>query len=112
MPEARVPAEAFFVARTTGRPLQAQIREAVTEAVSSGRAPPGTRMPSSRRLAVHLRVARMTVTFAYQELVACGWLVAASRSGHRVAVTAPVARLHVGATARSHEGTGRDGAAD
>ena len=118
VPARCIPAEAFFVARTTGRALQAQIREAVIEAVASGRAPPGTRMPSSRRLAVHLGVARLTVTLAYQELVAGGWLAAVPRSGYRVASAAPVARLRATEAAPEERGrgagrrTGPGGAAD
>ncbi len=107
MPQACLPAEAFFVARTTGRALQAQIREAVIEAVAGGRAPPGTRMPSSRSLAAHLGVARLTVTLAYQELVARGWLAATPRSGYRVAHAAPVARLAATGTEGPRVASGR-----
>lgn len=108
VPEGRIPAEVFFVARTTGRALQVQIREAVTAAIAAGRALPGTRMPSSRGLAAHLGVARMTVTLAYQELVASGWLETKPRSGYRVAAKAPIPRLRLAQTSASHAAPGRE----
>lgn len=50
-------------------------------------------MPSSRKLAEHLGVARMTVTLAYQELVDQGFLETQSRSGYRVADSGAIPRL-------------------
>lgn len=52
-------------------------------------------MPSSRKLANHLGVARMTVTLAFQELVDQGFLEARSRSGYSVADTDAVPRLSI-----------------
>ncbi|RPE37285.1 GntR family transcriptional regulator [Streptomyces sp. Ag109_O5-1] len=54
---------------------------AVREAVRSGRLTPGTRLPSSRRLADDLGLARNTVANAYGDLVAEGWLTARGGSG-------------------------------
>ncbi|HCA84319.1 MAG TPA: GntR family transcriptional regulator, partial [Streptomyces sp.] len=48
--------------------------DALLDAVRTGRLLPGTRLPSSRALAVDLGVARNTVADAYGELVAEGWL--------------------------------------
>lgn len=53
-------------------------------------------MPSSRKLAEHLGVARMTVTLAFQELVDQGYLEAQSRRGYVVANTETVPRLSIG----------------
>ncbi|NEE02113.1 MocR-like pyridoxine biosynthesis transcription factor PdxR [Phytoactinopolyspora halotolerans] len=54
-------------------------------AIRSGRLGPGTRLPPSRALAADLAMARNTVSEAYAELVAEGWLVARQGSGTRVA---------------------------
>ncbi|MGW4644303.1 MocR-like pyridoxine biosynthesis transcription factor PdxR [Sphaerisporangium sp. NPDC004334] len=55
------------------------------DAVRGGRLPPGTPLPSSRTLARDLGVARGTITQAYDQLVAEGYLASRPRSGIRVA---------------------------
>ncbi|MEU8705173.1 PLP-dependent aminotransferase family protein [Streptomyces sp. NPDC048565] len=84
-----------------GGGLRSGLTNALREAVRTGRLTPGTRLPSSRTLAVDLGIARNTVADAYAELVAEGWLTARQGSGTRVArragVPEPVAR---GARAR------------
>ncbi|MFJ2396853.1 PLP-dependent aminotransferase family protein [Streptomyces sp. NPDC087843] len=57
-------------ARARGRALQAALREAVR----TGRLAPGTRLPSSRELAVDLGVSRGLVTETYEQLTAEGYL--------------------------------------
>jgi GntR family transcriptional regulator/MocR family aminotransferase len=89
--------------------LQAQIRETVVSAVLSGVLAPGARLPSTRRLSAYLNVSRLTVSLAYQELVAQGYLEAAERSGYAISPTAPVARLRAGSDDRA--GSGLDWAA-
>ena len=71
--------------------LQQRIRQMVTEGVLAGRFRSGQKMPSSRRLAVHLGVSRLTVTLAYAELVASDYLTALGRSGYFISDAAPVA---------------------
>ncbi|MFD7388629.1 PLP-dependent aminotransferase family protein [Streptomyces sp. NPDC059852] len=56
--------------RARGRSL----REALREAVRSGRLAPGTRLPSSRDLAADLGVSRGLITEAYEQLTAEGYL--------------------------------------
>ncbi|MFD2741448.1 PLP-dependent aminotransferase family protein [Sulfitobacter aestuarii] len=85
MPIQRVPPEIFFLDKSSDRSLQSQIRETVVSSILSHQAAPGASMPSSRNLASHLGIARMTVTLAYQELVAQGYLEARQRSGYLVA---------------------------
>ncbi|GAA3087988.1 hypothetical protein GCM10020254_35670 [Streptomyces goshikiensis] len=70
---------------SAGRGRRAGLVEALREAARSGRLAPGTRLPSSRSLAVDLGMARNTVADAYAELVAEGWLTARQGSGTRVA---------------------------
>ncbi|MGW0186194.1 MocR-like pyridoxine biosynthesis transcription factor PdxR [Streptomyces sp. NPDC003362] len=61
------------------------LTDALRDAVRTGRLAPGTRLPSSRTLAVDLGLARNTVAGAYADLVAEGWLTARQGSGTRVA---------------------------
>ncbi|MFI8880092.1 MocR-like pyridoxine biosynthesis transcription factor PdxR [Streptomyces sp. NPDC055243] len=61
------------------------LTDALREAVRGGRLAPGTRLPSSRSLAVDLGIARNTVADAYADLVAEGWLTARQGSGTCVA---------------------------
>lgn len=67
------------------RALQQQIRQTVVAAIESGRLQAGARMPSSRRLAEVLDIARNTAVLAYAQLVEEGFLVARERSGYYVA---------------------------
>ena len=64
--------------------LQAQIREKIIQGILSGSIPAGHKMPSSRRMAEQLSVARNTVVLAYQQLVDDGFLVTRERSGFYV----------------------------
>jgi GntR family transcriptional regulator / MocR family aminotransferase len=83
----------FFLDRSSHTALQAQIRQTVVSAVLSGDLTPGSRLPSTRRLSVNLHVSRITVSLAYQELISQGYLEANGRSGYRISMSAPVARL-------------------
>ncbi|GGK23130.1 GntR family transcriptional regulator [Deinococcus malanensis] len=64
--------------------MHAQLAKQVREAVLSGTLPAGTRLPGSRRLALHLGVTRGVVADAYAALVADGTLAATVGSGTRV----------------------------
>lgn len=64
--------------------LQAQIREKIVQGILSGSIPAGHKMPSSRRMAEQLGVARNTVVLAYQQLVDDSFLVTRERSGFYV----------------------------
>ena len=57
------------------------LEHALREAVQAGRLPAGTRLPSTRSLAAELALARGTVTAAYHQLVAEGYLLAVRGSG-------------------------------
>lgn len=84
-----VPVDTFFLDPETHGTLQARIQQIVAGAILSGRLEPGEKLPSSRRLASHLGVSRITVTLAYSELVANDFLIAHGRSGYFVSDTAP-----------------------
>lgn len=82
--------ETFFLNPDAQGTLQARIQQMVAEGILSGRFHFGEKMPSSRKLAAHLEVARITVTLAYTELVANDYLSARGRSGYFVSENAPV----------------------
>jgi GntR family transcriptional regulator/MocR family aminotransferase len=62
----------------------AAIERALRGAIAAGRLAPGTRLPSSRVLAVELGCARATVVAVYEQLVAEGYLTAKPGSGTTV----------------------------
>ena len=64
--------------------LQARVREILVAAILDGHLPPGGSLPSCRRLAKQLGIARNTVVLAYQHLVDEGYLVSRERSGFYV----------------------------
>ncbi len=68
-------------------PRQRVLHHRLREAILSGRLAPGTPLPASRSLAASLKIARNTVLFAYEQLVAEGCLLA-DRQGTRVALLA------------------------
>lgn len=84
-----IPAEAFFLPAGAAGTLQGRIRAMVVQGILSGRLRPGEKMPSSRGLAEHLGVSRITVTLAYADLVSSDYLTARGRSGYYVSETAP-----------------------
>lgn len=69
----------------TGSSLQSTLRDNLAEAILEGRIPSGTRLPSTRTLASELKVARITVSMAYDALEVRGLIVVRQRSGHYVA---------------------------
>lgn len=64
--------------------LQTQLRRMLVSAILAGQIPPGTPLPSCRKLARDLDVARNTVSLAYQELVEEGFLISRERRGYFV----------------------------
>ena len=71
----------IYVDPASGMGLQNQIRQRLVEGILNGSFPPGMKLPSSRKLAQQLEVARNTVVAAYQQLIADGYLVSRQRSG-------------------------------
>jgi len=81
--------ETFFLDPTVEGTLQARIQQMVAQGILAGRFRPGERLPSSRKMALHLGVSRITVTLAYTELVADDYLTSRGRSGYFVSENAP-----------------------
>lgn len=73
-----------------GEARQQRLYRLLKAAVLAGRLSPGLRLPASRQLAADCGMARNGVLFAYQQLVAEGFLVA-DRGGTRVAAFAVAA---------------------
>jgi len=70
-------------------PLVRQVYDAVLAEIMSGVLPAGARLPSVRKLAQQCSVSTLTVTNAYQRLVAEGHIQARPASGYYVALEQP-----------------------
>lgn len=81
--------DTFFLDPWAEGTLQKQVQQIVAEGILSGRFRPGEKMPSTRKLARHLNVSRITVTLAYTELQADDYLTSQGRSGFYVSTNAP-----------------------
>ena len=81
--------ETFFLDPSAEGTLQARIQQMVAQGILAGRFRAGERLPSSRMMAKHLGVSRITVTLAYNELVADDYLTSRGRSGYYVSDNAP-----------------------
>ncbi|MEM4988430.1 PLP-dependent aminotransferase family protein [Collimonas sp. H4R21] len=76
-------------AKGTGAPLNRQIYQAIREAILSQLLPSGWQLPSSRDLARELAISRNTVTYAYEQLIAEGYLETRAGAGTFIADTTP-----------------------
>lgn len=81
--------ETFFLDPNAEGTLQSRIQQMVAQGILEGRFRRGERLPSSRKMALHLGVSRITVTLAYTELVADDYLTSLGRSGYFVSDNAP-----------------------
>lgn len=84
-----IPAESIFLDQSADGTLQSQIRQLIASGILAGRFRSGERLPSSRALAKHLGVSRITVTLAYTDLLADDYLTSQGRSGYYVSDSAP-----------------------
>ncbi|MBC3489423.1 PLP-dependent aminotransferase family protein [Pseudomonas taiwanensis] len=75
--------------RQSGISLQRQIYEGIREAILQGHLPVDARMPSTRALAEHLKISRVTTSLVYERLTTEGYLYSKSGSGTYVADTLP-----------------------
>lgn len=85
-----LPVETFFLHPDAQGTLQSQIQQMIAQGILSGRFQRGEKLPSTRKLALHLGVSRITVTIAYTELLANDYLTSRGRSGYYVSDNAPV----------------------
>ncbi|MEP3686651.1 MULTISPECIES: MocR-like pyridoxine biosynthesis transcription factor PdxR [Sulfitobacter] len=84
-----LPVETFFLRPDAQGTLQQQIQQMIAQGILSGRFQRGEKLPSTRKLAAHLGVSRITVTIAYTELLANDYLSSRGRSGYFVSDNAP-----------------------
>lgn len=89
----QLPIEIILLREDEAPTLQGRLATAIVRAILEIGARPGTRLPSSRKLAQGLGISRMTVTLVYQDLVSQGYLETLPRSGIAVAATVPHRRL-------------------
>lgn len=72
---------AIVLDQNSKAPLHRQIYDQWREGILSGRFRPSERLPSTRELAATLEVSRSTVTLAYEQLIAEGYLESSQGSG-------------------------------
>lgn len=75
--------------RRQNRPVYGQLYDWFRTAITEGRMRPGQRLPSSRSVAAELRISRISVTNAYEQLLSEGYLETFVGSGTCVARTIP-----------------------
>lgn len=75
--------------RSAGSPVNRQLYQVIREAILAHVLPVGLQLPSSRELARELKMSRNTVTYAYEQLVAEGFLESRTGAGTFVADTVP-----------------------
>lgn len=88
-PAMAIPIDTFFLDPTTQGTLQARIQQMIAQGILSGRFKRGEKLPSTRKLANHLGVSRITVSLAYTELLASDYVEARDRSGFYVSENSP-----------------------
>ena len=87
---------AISVNRDCPEPLQRQLFETLRNAVLSSELMPGARLPASRNLARMLRLGRNTVSAAYEQLAAEGYVESVIGSGTRVSERASLSHRNAG----------------
>ncbi len=91
--------------RDSTSPLHRQIYDQWRQGILTGRFRPADRVPSTRELSAELRVSRSTVTLAYEQLIAEGYLEPARGAGTFVCRELPdeLLRPHQRQTRRGEE---------
>ena len=87
--------------RSAAEPMYRQVLELMQQAILTSQLAPGTKLPSSRTLAIDLGIARNTVLHVYDQLTAEGYVTSTTGSGTYVADTAP--REGAGTKAKAEE---------
>ena len=99
MPVEKAPPQVIFLplgAPEEGASLQGWLYESLRGAILGGRLPAGSKLPSTRAMAEHYKLARGTVQAAYQQLLSEGYLQARTGSGTRVSEVLPDPTLNAG----------------
>ncbi|MDP3842776.1 MAG: PLP-dependent aminotransferase family protein [Oxalobacteraceae bacterium] len=95
--------------RASGGPVNRQIYQVLRAATLSHQLPAGLQLPSSRELARELAMSRNTVTHAYEQLIAEGYLETRTGAGTFIADTVPDQIVEVSQSSRSGNGSDQAG---
>jgi GntR family transcriptional regulator/MocR family aminotransferase len=82
----------IVIDRRLAQPLHRQLYDGYRSAILDGRLRPGHRLPSTRALASELRISRIPVVTAFEQLVAEGYLESRVGSGSFVSSALPTPR--------------------
>ena len=80
-----LPLDAIAIDHESKTPLYRQLYTLIRQAIISNKFTANCQLPSSRQLSTELNISRCTVTTAYDQLIAEGYLVSKRGSGTRVA---------------------------
>ncbi|WP_024769282.1 MocR-like pyridoxine biosynthesis transcription factor PdxR [Aquimarina macrocephali] len=80
----------IILVRNSNRNLYLQLCDQIIGFIKSGKLPPSTKLPGSRKLANDLNIHRKTVISAYEELISQGWVEAIPTKGTFVTSSLPV----------------------
>ena len=75
------------------RPLYEQIYQFIKEEIQRGRLPSGEKLPSTRKLSLHLQVSRSTVDMAYGQLLSEGYIESIPCRGYFVSQLDGICRI-------------------
>jgi len=74
----------YELKKAPGMPLYESLYRCLRRDIQSGILAPGEKLPSKRALATHLKVSKITVETAYNQLLSQGYIVARERQGYFV----------------------------
>lgn len=74
----------FMLNPNHAMPLYQQLYSFIRKEIETGKMKPGERLPSKRKLATHLKISQNTVTTAYEQLTAEGYIFSKPKSGYYV----------------------------
>ena len=82
--------ELITVDKLSGTPLYLQIAHAIIESIRQGKLRRGLRLPGARRIADLLKINRLTVAAAFEELESQGWVEILPQKGAVVKSNLPM----------------------
>ena len=74
----------YQLKKEPGLPLYEALYRCFREDIVTGQLPPGTRLPSKRALSEHLKVSKITVEGAYNQLLSEGYIRSREKVGYFV----------------------------
>ena len=77
----------YELKKLPGVPLYEALYRCIRDDILSGRLAPGTKLPSKRALCTNLKVSKITVEGAYQQLLSEGYILSREKVGYFVEIT-------------------------